>query len=108
KDAALVALLSLILLLPLSGFEAMSEGGSLSLSLHLDHVAFSVALIFCGRLGLRLINHGLSSVILAFSLLAFVFCFTIKFPTQFLFTAAILVSLVLAARAICSFSFVQQ
>jgi branched-chain amino acid transport system permease protein len=108
QDAMLSALISLILLFPLAGFEAVSDGGSLSLVAHAHSVLCAVILIFCGRLGLRLIDHGLGSIVLAFAALMLVFSFSIQFPTQFLFTASILVSLVLAVRAIYVQPFVKN
>jgi branched-chain amino acid transport system permease protein len=50
KDAALAALMALILALPLIGFRSVADGGQLTLTTRFDWVAIGVAGVFLGRL----------------------------------------------------------
>jgi branched-chain amino acid transport system permease protein len=50
KDAALAALVALVLALPLIGFRTVAQGGQLALVTRLDWVALGVAGVFFGRL----------------------------------------------------------
>jgi len=58
KDAALAALVAVLLSLPLVGLQTYDiGGGALGIRTHFDWVGVAGAVVFAGRLGLRLLHH---------------------------------------------------
>ena len=58
KDAAVAALVAVLLALPMVGLQTYDiGGGALGIRTHFDWVAIAGAGVFCGRLGLRVLQH---------------------------------------------------
>jgi len=61
KDAVVAALVAVLLALPLVGLQTYDiGGGALGIRTHFDWVAIAGAGVFCGRLGLRLLQQSYS------------------------------------------------
>src|SRR5258708_35860180 len=56
KDAALAALVALVLAIPLVGFQAIEVNAALTIRTRFDWVAIGVAAVFVGRLLLRVVQ----------------------------------------------------
>jgi branched-chain amino acid transport system permease protein len=99
KDAALTAVVAALLGLPLVGFHVVSRSSGMVLEGRVWELATAVALIFCGRLGIVLVNSGSAWPVLASGVAAVLIGAIAPMPGVFLSVVCVAGGGLLAARA---------
>lgn len=99
KDAALTAVVAALLGLPLVGLHVVSRPAGMVLEGRVWELVIAVALIFCGRLGIVLVNSGTAWPVLAGGLVAMAVGLFAPLPGEFLSVVCVAGGGILAARA---------
>ncbi|MFA5120290.1 high-affinity branched-chain amino acid ABC transporter permease LivM [Zavarzinia sp.] len=102
KDAALVALIAMILAGPIVGLQTYDSGGQLSLNMRFSEVAIGIVVVFFGRLGLALAERGLQPAAFGVGALLIVAGIALPWPTGLLQVLAIAAGVGLVLRGLVS------
>ncbi len=102
RDAALVALIAMILAGPIVGLQTYDNGGQLSLNMRFSEVAVGIVVVFFGRLGLALGERGLTVPAFGVGGLLIVAGIAVPWPTGLLQVLALAAGIGLVLRGLFS------
>lgn len=99
KEAAITALVALVLTVPLVGFRTVDSPRGLTVATRFEEVAITVALVFIGRIGLILTRQGMPLPVLLIGLAFAAVSWFLPFSTDALKVIALAGSLIISIRA---------